>query len=96
MDVVLRFLAALAPAHLLQCLRDTKALHLVFGRTGQRPTVLSQVFCIALSAFSGELRKILTGFEIGRLAGKPNRSPAEMWPSAESCLDVQVNVFSQM
>ena len=30
MDVVLRFLAALALAHLLQCSRDTKALHPVF------------------------------------------------------------------
>jgi hypothetical protein len=72
----LRFLAALALAHLLQNSRDTKALHPVFCGTGQRPTVLSRVFCIALSAFSDDLRKILTGFEIGRLAGKPNRSPA--------------------
>jgi hypothetical protein len=67
-----------------------------FWANWQRPTVLSRVFCIALFAFSDDLRKILTAFEIGRLAGKPNRSPAEMWPSAESCLDVQMNVFSQM
>ena len=44
MDVVLRFLAALALAHLLQCSRDTNALHPVFFRSGQRWLALSPVF----------------------------------------------------
>jgi len=67
---VLRFLAALTLAHLLQNSRDTKALHPVFERTAQRPTVLSQAFFQMRWTFSGDLRKILTGFEIGRLAGE--------------------------
>jgi hypothetical protein len=66
---VLRFLAALAPAHLLQKPRDTNALHPVFSRPGYRLVVLSPAFFLMLPASSTDLRKILTGSEIGRSKG---------------------------
>lgn len=58
----LRFLAALAPAHLLQNSRDTKALHPVFCCLGSRPVSLSAVFSKASQTFFPDLRIFLTGF----------------------------------
>ena len=58
----LRFLAALAPAHLLQNSRDTKALHPVFFRPVWKRAVLSPGFSDAPETFSCDLRKFLTDF----------------------------------
>jgi len=63
MKAGLRFLAALAPAHLLQNSRDTKALHPVFCRPDSRPVSLSAVFSKASQTFSRDLRIFLTGFD---------------------------------
>jgi hypothetical protein len=92
MDVVLRFLAALALAHLLQCLRDTKALHPLFCRSGRRRSVLSPVFLGLDSAVSTELRKILTGLEIACPSGAKPLSCGEV-VIGKTLLRVRMNVF---
>ena len=72
MDVVLRFLAAFALAHLLQCSRDTNALHPVFFWSGQRWLVLSPGFSAAILPSSSDLRKILTDLATGGFRGAEN------------------------
>ena len=95
MDVVLRFLAALALAHLLQCSRDTNALHPVFFWSGQRWLVLSPVFSAAILPSSSDLRKILTDLATGGFRGGRKSSPTAKWPLAEYCSRVQMNVSSE-
>ena len=87
----LRFLAALAPAHLLQNSRDTKALHPVFFRLVSKLAVLSPAFSEALETSSCDLRNFLTAFrEQGGTEeplSAPFFSPSEKWSSANYCLE---------
>src|SRR5947209_2428346 len=92
----LRFLAALVLAHLLQCSRDTKALHPVFFRSGQRRFGLSPVFSPVVLPPSCDLRKILTDLASGGSRGGRKSSPTTKWPLAEYCSRVQMNVFSEV
>jgi hypothetical protein len=86
----LRFIAALAPAHLLQNSRDTKALHPVFFRLVLKDAVLSPAFSEMPETPSCDLRNFLTAFrEQGgnwESLSAPFFSPSEKWSSASYCL----------
>ncbi len=64
MKAGLSFLAALAPAHLLQKWRDTNGLHPVFCGPDEQLAVLSPVFWNAHQTTSGDLRKFLTALRL--------------------------------
>ena len=78
MDVVLRFLAALALAHLLQCLRDTNALHPVFSDRANAGSFFLQCSRDWIQPFPADLRKILTGRETARPSGAKPLSCGEV------------------
>jgi hypothetical protein len=96
MDVVLRFLAALALAHLLQCSRDTNALHPVFSDRANAGSFFLQCSRDWIQPFSADLRKILTGSAGGGSQGRGKSSPTAKWPLAKCCSHVRMNVSSKM
>ena len=88
MKAVLRFLAALPPAHLLQKWRDTNGLHPVFCRPGEQRAVLSPVFWSAHQTWSHDLRKFLTGLHLVRLGSGALKRPEHELPL--SCGEVVI------